>query len=159
MLAVMAGLLCALLGVRRAAALRAEEAENRRWADLLAALALILGEGALPLPEAFLTAADGAAAPDRLLHAMAERMKRQPLLTPAEAYEALSAPDPAREPLRRLFVRLGRGTLESRRLAAEQAAAEMALTAQQSAQRAQKDAKMWQTLGVTGGAALALMLL
>lgn len=158
-LAVMAGLLCGLAGVRRAAALRAEEAELHRWADLLASLALILGEGTLSLPDALLAAADGQAMPDTLLRGMAERMKRDPLTSPYAAYDALAAPSPARETLGRMFMRLGRGTLESRRLAAEQAASAIDLMARQAAQRVQKDAKLFQTLGFTGGAALTLLLL
>lgn len=158
-LAVMAGLLCALAGVRRAGALRTEQAELQRWTDLLAVLTLLIEEGALSLPDALLAAADGHGTPDQLLHAMADLMKREPLTSPCDAYDALAGASPARETIRRMFCRLGHGTLDSRRLAAKQAAAEIALMAQQSAQRVQKDARLFQTLGFTGGAALALLLL
>lgn len=158
-LAVMAGLLCALAGVRHAARLKAEDAELHRWTDMLAALALLLGEGTLSLPDALLAAADGHGAPDALMQAMAGMMAHQPLTSPCDAYDALAATSCAREPLRRMFTRLGHGTLESRRLAAQQASQELALMAQHAALRAQKDAKLFQTLGFTGGAALALLLL
>jgi len=61
--------------------------------------------------------------------------------------------------LARLFTRLGRGTKESRRLAAEQTAEEMTLLAQHAGNRAEKDARLWQTLGFVGGACLTILLL
>ncbi len=159
MLAVMAGLLCVLTGLRQAGALRTMEHETRRWADMLQCLSLLLAEGSLSLPEALRAAADGGGDADRLLRDMADHMAKHPLCTPCEAYITLASPDSQFPCLHRMFTRLGVGTLESRCLAAEQAGAEMALLAQQASQRASKDAKLFQTLGLTGGAALTLLLL
>lgn len=155
--AAMAGLLCAAWGMGRAAFMRAEAAELRRFSQLLTVISLLLSEGMLPLPEALLAAADGASPADSLLRAMAARMQADPLLTPAEAYAEVAASP--REALARFFARLGRGSLEARRLAAEQAAAELTHAADAADARVQRDAKLFQTLGVTGGATLALLLL
>lgn len=158
-LAVMAGLLCTLLGMRHAGSLRREEREARRWADLLQSMHLLLGEGTLSLPGALAAAADGSCEADHLLTAMAQHMRKHPLSTPCEAYAALAAHDALHPCLQRMFTRLGQGTLESRCLAVQQAGAEMSLQAQQAARKAAADAKLFQTLGLTGGAALTLLLL
>lgn len=158
-LAVAAGLLCALLGFRRAAALRAEEVRLRRWQELLAQLSLIISEATLSLPEAMCCAADGLGQADALLSSIAEDMLRDPLASPADAFAARCPPCPEREPLLRMLHRLGRGTLESRCLALEQCGAALALLTEKAASRAAKDTRLYQTLGMTGGVALALLLL
>lgn len=157
--AVMAGLLCGLCGLRYATALRGEATRLSRWSALLASLALILSERRLSLPDAMLAAADSNAPADTLLRQVAQAMQTSPMTQPEEAFDHLAISGAERGLLQRLFCRLGRGTLDSRLLALEQARAELDHLAMQAAQRAEKDARLWQTLGWTGGACLTLLLL
>ena len=61
-LAVMAGLLCALAGLRHASGLSQEASRLRRWCQLLQHLALHLRQGVLSIPDALLACADGSTA-------------------------------------------------------------------------------------------------
>ena len=158
-LAVMAGLLCALAGLRRAAALHAAAARLHRWTDVLEHLALILAEGASSLPEAFEQAAASPLPPDELLRALASDLRSQPLTPLPNLYAAHAQPGPERDALARLMARLARGSLEARCQAVSQAAQELALLAGQARRSADKDAVMWRNLGFIGGACLTLMLL
>ncbi len=158
-LALMAGLLCALAGVKHAAVLKGDASRMNRWVQVLRHLTLLLKEGVLSIPEVLCSAADGPAQPDRLLRNMAARMQSSPMLTVSEAFREGCPPCPEAELLARMFTRLGRGSQESRRLAVEQSAEEMALMAQNASAKAEKDAKLWQTLGFIGGACLTILLL
>lgn len=155
----MAGLLCALAGVKHAASLKGDAARLNRWVQLLRHLALLLKEGAMSIPEALCAAADGSSPPDRLLREMAARMQSSPMETLAGAFDSSCGLCLEKELLARLFTRLGRGSKESRCLALAQSAEEMTLLAQNAAAKAEKDAKLWQTLGFTGGACLTILLL
>lgn len=158
-LAVMAGLLCALAGLRRAAGMRGDATRLRRWVQVLAHLALLLQERTMSLQSALTTAADGADAPDRLLHEMARRLQAQPLSSLSDAFLTQCGDVPEKDMLARMFARLSRGSLDSRVQALEQAKAEIALMQEQSAQKAEKDAKLWQTLGFIGGTCITILLL
>lgn len=159
MLAVMAGMLCALAGWRRASALKSSATCLRRWQEVLEHLALILSEGASTLPEAFEQAATGALPPDDLLRALAADLRSQPLTPLPALYAAHAAADPGSDALTRLMRRLSRGSLEMRCQAVSQAAEELALLAGQARETADKDATMWRNLGLIGGACLTLMLI
>ena len=157
-LAVMAGLLCALAGVKHASALKADAARITRWVQVLDHLSLLLRQGTLSIPEALCAAADGSHPPDKLLRDMASAMHSTPLLSLPDAFNTCPSWQ-ERDVLGRMFARMGHGSRESRVLAAEQAAAELRLLATAASAKAEKDAKMWQTLGFTGGACLTIMLL
>lgn len=157
--AVMAGLLCALAGLKHASALKGDAARQSRWVQVLSHLALLLREGTLSIPEALCTAADGSLAPDELLRAMAARMSASPMTGLGEAFLASCGDCAEKDVLTRLFARVGRGSKESRVLAAEQGAEEMRLMAASASAKAEKDAKLWQTLGFTGGICLTILLL
>ena len=158
-LAVMAGMLCALAGLRRASALQGTAARLRRWHEVLEHLALILSEGASTLPEAFEQAATAPLPPDELLRALAAGLRRQPLTPLPELYAALAQSGPEQDVLARLMARLARGSLEARCQAVAQAAEELSMLAAQAQASAGKDAVMWRNLGLIGGACLTLMLL
>ena len=158
-LAVMAGLLCALAGIKHASALQGDAARLKRWGQVLAHLELLLQEGTLSIPEVLCAAADGTLPPDRLLRDMAAKLSSSPLLSLSDAYAAYAEERPETALLSRLFARMGHGTKESRCLAVKQSAGEMALLAQSAAARAEKDVKLWQTLGFVGGACLTILLL
>lgn len=158
-IAVMAGLLCTLAGVKHGASLKADAHRLARWCQLLRHLTLLLQEGALSIPEALCTAADGPHPPDKLLRAIAMTLRSSPMMTLAEAYHACASDCPERDLLTRMFTRLGQGSKESRLLALEQAAKEMQLLAESASVKAEKDVKLWQTLGFTGGICLTILLL
>ena len=158
-LALMAGLLCGLIGLRHTAHMRMEAQRLSRWAELLEQLALVLQEAVLPLPAALRCASDGSGTPDKLLRDAASALEGDPLLSFPEAFERLCPPCPERDALLRMAARISRGSAESRRLAAAQTASSIAQMAAQSQSRAAKDARLWQTLGWTCGACLTLLLL
>ena len=157
--AVTGGLLCALYGFRCAASLQQRASELRRWADMLAHLALLIAEATLPLPQVLRLAASASTGPDRMLQAMAKAMEDDPLTTPAEAFAAHGRSAPAKDALERMFASISRGDAESRALAAEQAARELACLAELAEKRAAADVKLYRTLGWTGGICLTLLLL
>ncbi len=158
-LAVMAGLLCTLAGMRHASALRGEAARLARWVSLLRHLTLLLREGTLSIPDALCQAAEEGHQPDALLRQLAAALRENPLCTLAEAYRALHPDETETPAVLRLLERLGQGTQESRCLAAEQAADEIGLLAERASAKAQKDARLWQTLGFLGGLCLTMLLL
>ncbi len=158
-LAIMAGLLCALVGLKYASSLKSEALRLARWVELLRHLSLLLTEGTMPLPQALVTAADAPAPPDKLLRDMAALLQQQPLTTLEAAFLRCCGDWREKPALQRMFARLGRGSRESRLLAVEQAAGELSLMGQQASATAEKDVKLWQTLGFVGGTCLTILLL
>lgn len=158
-LAVMAGLLCGLAGLRHASAMKTEAARLRRLTEILPRLSLILAEQSVSIPAALRLAADGNAPPDRLLHRIADALEGNPLLSLSDAFGQECPICAEQETLLRLAARLGRGSAESRRQAVDQSAAAIVQMAQAAQARAAKDAKLWTTLGWTGGICLTLLLL
>ena len=69
--AVMAGLLCALAGMKYAASLRTDATRLGRWVQVLQQLSLLLEEGTLSIPQAFCAAADHHHPVDALLQSIA----------------------------------------------------------------------------------------
>lgn len=158
-IAIMAGLLCALAGVKHAASLKADAVRLARWVQVLPHLALLLKEGTMSIPEALCAAANRPDAPDRLLREVAGKASAEPMLSLSDAYAQCGGDCPEADALSRMFARLGRGTKENRCLAVTQAAEELRLLSQAASDRAEKDAKLWQTLGFVGGSCLTIMLL
>ena len=158
-LAIAAGLLCGLYGLRMASQLHAEAERLKRWAELLPHLALLIKEESMSLPQALTATADGNAEPDRLLSDIASAVSAAPLLTLADAFESHVASCREQETLRRVFTRLGKGSAESRAMAVSQAGDELRLMADAAQAQAARDARLWQTLGFTIGACLTILLL
>lgn len=156
MLAVAAGLLCGVAGLRQSRRMRSDCQRLTDWAALLTRLALLMEESALSLPEAFEQAV---AAREHPLHRLAAEMRLHPLKPLPALFAALNLSGPETAPLSRLMEQLARGSLDSRVLAVRQAAAEIGLLASASREKAGQDARMWATLGWTGGACLTLLLL
>jgi hypothetical protein len=77
-LALMAGLLCTMAGIKHAAVLKGEAARLTRWVQVLRHLSVLLKEGTLSIPEALCAAADGLFPPDKLLRAMAAHSATSP---------------------------------------------------------------------------------
>lgn len=122
-------------------------------------LSLLLEEGAGSLPEILDMAAREDALPDRLLRALAESLRAQPLKSPEELLDLSALPMQEQEILLRLIRRLGHGSRESRRQAAELCGEEMRLLASSHRAQAETEAKMWRQLGLLGGLCLTLWLL
>ena len=159
MLAIMAGILCTVAGLRHASTLTKEAQRLRRWETILQHLLLLLRQGQLSIPEALLTCADEHTDADRLLRELVHQIQETPLTTLLNAF-IHSNPEPTEQPLlARMFTRLGHGMQENRCQAVMQAAEEMQLLAQAAAQKAEKDVKLWQTLGMIGGLCLMILLL
>lgn len=158
-LALTAGLLCAFAGFRHASRLKATAIRLARWVQLLHHLSLLLDQGTLSIPELLCTAADGHQKPDQLLLQIAGLLRNDPLLSPEAALGRCEADTPEEDVLCRFFQRLGHGTKESRSLAAAQAAQELQLLQTKANAAAEKDVKLWQTLGLVGGLCLTILLL
>ncbi len=156
LLAIMAGLLCGVMGMRQSSRIRETSATLHRWEVILQHLCLLLQERSLSLPEAFTQAATNDTPADRLLLHLANALQRDPLTPLPQHYKPQGEEGNL---LLRLFEGLAHGSLESRVLSARQAAEEMALLSSAAQGKAQQDGKMWSTLGWTCGACLTLMLL
>lgn len=154
-LAVAAGLLCGILGIRQARCIREENATLSRWEALLRHLCLLLREG-LSLPDAFEQAGTELSAADLLLRRLAAQLRAQPLASLPQLYTPQGKEGAF---LSRLLEGLSHGSQESRILCAQQAEKEAALLAQSAREKAQQDAHMWATLGWACGACLTLLLL
>ena len=158
-LAVMAGLLCTLAGAKHANRLRYDANRLKRWTEVLSHLELLLSEATLSIPQALCAVADSHLQPDILLRPMASAIQAQPLLSLEEAFLQCGQEVTEKPTLVRLFSRLGHGSKENRCLAVHQAAQELEFLAQGAANKAEKDTKLWQTLGFIGGACLPILLL
>lgn len=158
-LAVASGLMCTLAGLRQASRLHQEETRLKRLASLLTHLAILLDEQAYPLPEAFLLCATDSGDADQLLRALAENLRLHPLTPLTALYDALHPIGPEVSLLRRCFTSISHGSADSRVHAARSAAEEVSLLAESAHQRAEKDARLFQTLGWVGGLCLTMMLL
>ncbi len=131
----------------------------RRWGALLERLAVILNGQGASLPEALCAASDGNTGPDGVLRGMAEQLQAAPMCSLQGAFEAACPDWPERAALTRMFASLGRGPLQGRMLALQQGIGELSLLGESAKMRADKDAKLFQTLGWTGGACLTIFLL
>ena len=158
-LAVMAGLLCALAGLKYAQSLKSEAVRLSRWEELLEHLSLLLEEGSLPLPQILCAAAELHRQPDLLLREVAASLQQEPLTPLATVFGQLCPDWREKTVLQRMFSRLGHGSRESRHLAVTQCSREIRLLAQRASAAAEKDVKPWQTLGLIGGLCLTILLL
>lgn len=155
-LAVMAGMLLGVAGMRRARQLRVHAANHVRWVNLLSHLSLLLQQAAYTLPEALRLAADQPLQPDAWLCALADGIT-QKRISALPASPVLPGQDA--DILNRYVPRLLHGALESRVQATEQARDEFVLLMKSAQADAGREAKMWSQLGWTLGAALTLLLL
>ena len=158
-LALMAGLLCTLAGIKHAASLKHDALRLQRWHVILSHLALLIREGSLPIPAALVTCADMTLPPDMLLRRMAENLQSSPLLSLQDAFRLCAGNIPEHDVLQRMFATLGHGSRAQRLLGLEQAIAEIQLLAADASSKAKTDAKLWQTLGLVGGTCLIILLL
>ncbi len=159
LLAVFAGLMCALAGFRQSFSLESRSRSLFRWSELLPHLQLVMQESGLSLPQAMRLCATEDKSPDKLLRDVAFHLEQEPLLSPGALFERLCPRDESGGVLTRMMMRLGSGTMHQRCQAVEQATREITLMAQSAREKARKDASLWRTLGLTGGICLTLLLL
>lgn len=154
--AVMAGLLCGVLGMRQARGIRRDCNILRRWEQLLQRVALLLQESLLPLPDVLDRAACEESPADALLRDLSAALRADPLASLSRLYIPHGAEGPV---LVRLFSLLEQGSLDSRLLAVDIARRELSLLSESSQDKVRQDARMWSRLGWLCGACLTLMLL
>lgn len=159
LLALMAGLLSGVAGMRRAGEIRRQAAGLRRWQTIMEHMQLLLSQGALPLPEVFRLAATENTPQDRLLQALARAMTDEPLLPLAAHYASMGCMGPEEDILRRMMEGMSAGTAEQRALNVSQAHREIVWLRGLCDDREGRDARMWSTLGWTCGACLTILLL
>lgn len=157
---ICAALLSTLAGLHLSTHLRQEEQRLARWGEVLPHLHLLMASCAYSLPEAFRLCADGNHPPDALLRQLADELERTPLSSPGALTDKLwSPPGSEKDIISRMMHLLSRGSLESRLLAVENARQEVALMHEKAARKADKDARLYQTLGWIGGLCLLLILM
>lgn len=153
-------LLSTLAGLHLSTHLRQEEQRLARWGEILQHLHLLMASCAYSLPEAFRLCADGQHPPDALLRQLADELERTPLSSPGVLTDKLwRPPGSEKDIISRMMHLLSRGSLESRLLAVENARQEVALMHEKAARKADKDARLYQTLGWIGGLCLLLILM
>lgn len=158
-LAIAAGLLVGLAGWRYGSALRAEAKRLERWTEILDRLKLILGERSCSMADALRLAGDGQSSPDVLMHRLADGLQADPLLPLWEHFDRLCDDCAEKDDLLRMLSHLGRGSLEGRLLAVDQAAQAMQQRQRAASGRSARDAALWHRLGWIAGACLTLMLI
>ena len=159
LLALTAGVLCALMGLRRSREAQQRRLRLERWPVLLRHLALLIREEAGSLTEVLRLCARENAAPDRLILLLARHMQEHPLLPPDALLDTSALPRDEGDLLQRMAIRLAQGSRDSRAQAAESCAAAMEALLAGTRERSDADAKMWRQLGMLGGACLTLWLL
>ena len=163
-MALIAGVGCGLLGMRRAALGMRREQELRAWLETLQKLRLLLQESAMPLPEVFRKSAC-TGSPQMVLMAIAEHMVQYPRETAAHAFDTLQNSGmnwmtaEERERISRMFAGVEHGSLALRCQAVAQTEEWLQLALQQAEEKRRRDGRLAVTLGWTAGIGLTLFLL
>lgn len=154
-----AGVSVAMMGLRHSQELHRQCIRLARWASLTRHLALLLQEEAGSLPDVLRMAAQEEGEPDRILQAVAQRMRLQPLFSTVDMPEILRLSSGEQALLLRLFARLTQGSRDSRVQAAQECSVQFAQLSEAASMKHEADAKMWRQLGFLGGACLTLWLM
>lgn len=165
-LAMVAGIGCGALGIRRAALLARRERELAQWVEGLQRLSLLMVESAAPLPQLLVQAAARSGSIRQTFAAVAKAMQSQPQLSAAQAYDQFGAcflqpwaQETDQACVHVLLEGLGHGSLALRKQAVDQAAQWLAQAQGQAHEAQQRNGKLAITLGWTAGACLTLLLL
>lgn len=163
-MALIAGVGCGLLGMRRAALGMRREQELRAWLETLQKLQLLLQESAMPLPEVFRKSAC-TGSPQTVLMAIAEHMVQYPRETAAHVFDTLQNGSmnwmtaEERERISRMFAGVEHGSLTLRCQAVAQTEEWLKLALHQAEEKRRRDGRLAVTLGWTAGIGLTLFLL
>ena len=150
---------CALLGFDAAHRLKTRVEHLGQWQRALEMMDLKLVHEGIPLREVALLEGEGEAV--RRLNAFSKALKENPRYSTAQAWQTSGkAGDmPEDKVLSACFTALGTGVLEKRRTAIAQATAQLKALQAEAEEKAKRDAKLYRSLGLAGGAALLLILL
>ena len=156
---LLAALICALLGFDASRRLKNRVTCLASWLRALEWMDVKLtGEG-IPLREVVRKEGEGEVT--KRLNAFSRALQDNPRLSAAQAW-ASSGKDqntPEDAVLAQCFASLGTGTLEKRRTAVMQAMEQLRVIRKEAEGKAEKDCRLYKSMGLLGGAALLLILL
>ncbi len=157
--AVLAAGTCALMGMEASIRLKGRVAYLASWLRALELMDLKLLHDGIPLREVVLLDRDGEIA--SRLAAFSRALGDNPRYTAAQAWQTSgkSADTPEEKVLASCFSALGAGVLEKRRAAIAQAMEQLKVLKKEAEEKAQRDCKLYRSLGLAAGAALLLILL
>jgi stage III sporulation protein AB len=150
---------CALLGIEASFRLKRRVEYLAAWIRALEMLDLRLLHDGIPLREVVLQEGDGEIA--KRLAAFSRALADNPRMTSAQAWQASCKSQDTKEEkvLAACFSSLGTGVLEKRRTAIAQAMEQLKVLKEEAEEKAQRDCKLYRSLGLAAGAALLLILL
>lgn len=150
---------CALLGMEASFRLKRRVENLAAWIRALEMLDLRLMHDGVPLREVVLQEGDGEIA--KRLAAFSLALAENPRMTSAQAWETSGKSQNTKEEkvLAACFSSLGTGVLEKRRTAIAQAIEQLKVLKKEAEEKAQRDCKLYRSLGLAAGAALLLILL
>ena len=154
-----AAVACALLGIEASHRLKSRVEHLGAWLRALEMMDLKLAHEGIPLREVVLQEGEGEIA--KRLKAFSLALAQNPRMTSAQAWQSSgkSAETPEERVLDACFSALGTGVLEKRRTAIAQAMEQLKVLKKEAEEKAQRDCKLYRSLGLAAGAALLLILL
>lgn len=157
--AVLAAGACVLLGMEASHRLKSRVANLSAWLRALEMMDLKLLHDGIPLREVVLQDGDGEVA--KRLAAFSRALAENPRITSAQAWQSSgkAADTPEEKVLAACFLALGTGVIEKRRAAIAQAMEQLKVLKKEAEEKAQRDCKLFRSLGLAAGAALLLILL
>ena len=157
--AVLAAGACVLLGMEASHRLKSRVANLSAWLRALEMMDLKLLHDGIPLREVVLQDGDGEVV--KRLAAFSRALAENPRITSAQAWQSSgkTADTPEEKVLAACFLALGTGVIEKRRAAIAQAMEQLKVLKKEAEEKAQRDCKLFRSLGLAAGAALLLILL
>ena len=157
--AVLAAGACVLLGMEASQRLKGRVEHLASWLRALEMIDLKLAHEGIALREVVLMEGDGETA--RRLSAFSRALKENPRFTAAQAWQSSgkSSDAPEDKVLAACFSTLGTGLVEKRRTAIAQSMEQLKALKKEAEEKAQRDCKLYRSLGLAGGAVLLLILL
>jgi stage III sporulation protein AB len=150
---------CALLGIEASMRLKRRVEYLAAWIRALEMLDLRLVHDGIPLREVVLQEGDGEIA--KRLAAFSKVLSENPRMTSAQAWQASFKGQDTKEEkvLAACFSSIGTGVLEKRRTTIAQTIEQLNVLKKEAEEKAQRDCKLYRSLGFAAGAALLLILL
>ncbi len=150
---------CVLLGMEASHRLKSRVAYLASWLRALELMDLKLLHEGIPLREVVLVDGDGEVA--KRLAAFSRALAENPRITSSQAWQSSGKPADTQEEkvLAACFLALGTGVIEKRRAAIAQAMEQLRVLKKEAEEKAQRDCKLFRSLGLAAGAALLLILL
>lgn len=152
---------CALLGIEASFRLKRRVEYLAAWIRALEMLDLRLLHDGITLREVVLQEGEGDGEIAKRLASFSRALAENPRMTSAQAWQASCKSSDTKEEkvLAACFTSLGTGVLEKRRTAIAQAMEQLKVLKKEAEEKAQRDCKLYRSLGLAAGAALLLILL